>query len=341
MIKFEHIDFFYALFLLPVCIILHSISVYWKRKALKIYGDEHLIFKLMPQVSSTRPTIKFLLLILAYISLIIAIANPQIGSKIETAKRKGIDLIIALDVSNSMLAQDIKPSRLSAAKQAISRLIDKLQGDRIGIIVFAGHAYTQLPITTDYAAAKMFLNTVTPDMLPTQGTAIAEAIKLASTSYGNSEYNKAIVIITDGEDHEGDALKVIKEAVDKDIKIYTIGMGLPEGGPIPIFVNGILSDYKKNSEGHTIITKLNESMLQQIAIAGHGSYQRANNSQTGLNKIFEEIESIEKSDLEVTTFSDYEDRFQYFIAFTIFLIILEFIIVERKSKWAQKIKLFD
>jgi len=314
---------------------------YWKKRAIKRFGDEHLINKLMPKVSGIRIKFKFVIFLLAFTSLIIAIANPQIGSRIEKAKRKGIDLVIALDVSNSMLAEDIKPNRLSASKQAISKLIDKLRGDRIGIIVFAGHAYTQLPITTDYAAAKMFLNTVNPDMLPVQGTAIGEAVTLGTKSFGESEHNKAIIIITDGENHEGDALKTVEEAVELGIKVYTIGMGLPEGGPIPILENNTLTGYKKDREGHIITTKLNEAMLQQIAAAGQGSYVRANNSQAGLNKIFEEIDKLEESEFETKTFSDYEDRFQYFLALTIILLIIEFIIVERKSKWADRIKLFE
>jgi Ca-activated chloride channel family protein len=341
MIRFEYIEFLYALLLLPIFISLYSFMAYWRKKAINRYGDEHLINKLMPGVSRSRMVIRFVIFLLAFTSLIIAISNPQIGSKIENAKRKGIDLIIALDVSNSMLAQDIKPNRLSASKQAISKLIDKLKGDRVGIIVFAGHAYTQLPITTDYAAAKMFLNTVNPDMLPVQGTAIGEAIMLSSKSFGESEHNKAIIIITDGENHEGDALKAVEEAVELGIVVYTIGMGLPEGGPIPIYKDGELEDYKKDREGSIITTKLNEPMLQQIAAAGQGIYVRANNSQAGLNKIFEEIDRLEESEFETKTFSDYEDRFQYFLVLTIILLIIEFIIVERKSKWSDRIKLFE
>lgn len=341
MIRLEHIEFLYALLLIPAFIVIYILMAYWRKRAIKRFGDEELILKLMPKVSVARMNMRFVIFLLAFTSLIIAIANPQIGSKVEKAKRKGIDLIIALDVSNSMLAQDIKPNRLSASKQAISKLIDKLRGDRIGIIVFAGHAYTQLPITTDYAAAKMFLNTVSPDMLPMQGTAIGEAVNLGTKSFGESEHNKAIVIITDGENHEGDALKAVDEAVEQGIKVYTIGMGLPEGGPIPVYENGVIKDYKKDKDERIITTKLNEPMLQQIAAAGQGTYVRANNSQAGLNKIFKEIDQLEESEFEAKTFSDYEDRFQYFLALTILLLLIEFIIVERKSKWADRIKLFE
>jgi Ca-activated chloride channel family protein len=314
---------------------------YWRKKAISKFGDEHLISKLMPRISTTRPVFKFVIWIIAISSLIIAIANPQLGSKIEKAKRKGIDLMIALDVSNSMLAQDIKPNRLMASKQAISKLIDKLKGDRIGIIVFAGHAYTQLPITTDYAAAKMFLNTVSPDMLPVQGTAIGEAVKLATKSFGESQHNKAIVILTDGENHEGDALKNVEAAAEQGIKVYTIGVGLPEGAPIPVFKNGNLIGYKKDREGSIITTKLNIIMLEQIAAKGKGKYIGANNTQVGVNKVYEELDKLEDSEFEAKTFTDYEDRYQYFLVLTLILLLIEFIIVDRKSKWADRIKLFD
>ena len=341
MIRFENIEFLYTLLLIPVFIILYLMMNYWKRKAIARFGDANLMAKLMPKRSGSRPFIKFLIMLFAFTSLVIAMTNPQVGSKIEKAQRKGIDLIIALDVSNSMMAQDIKPNRLSASKQAISNLIDKLQGDRIGIIVFAGHAYTQLPITTDYAAAKMFLSSVSPDIIPTQGTAIGEAIALSVKSFSDNEHNKAIIVISDGENHEGDALDETKNALELGVKVYTIGMGLPEGGPIPEYVNGELSGYKKDKDDNIITTRLNETMLQQIAAAGEGYYVRANNSQAGLTKIFEEVDKLEESEFETQIFSDYEDRFQYFIALTILLLLIEFIIVERKSKWADRIKLFE
>ncbi len=341
MIRFENIEFLYALLLIPVFIILYLMMKYWKTKAIAKIGDAHLIAKLMPQQSTSRPLMKFLLILLAFASLVIAMTNPQIGSKLEKAQRKGIDLIIALDVSNSMMAQDIKPNRLQASKQAITNLIDKLKGDRIGIVVFAGHAYTQLPITTDYAAAKMFLSSVSPDIIPIQGTAIGEAIALSTNSFSDNEHNKAIIVISDGENHEGDAITETKNALEMGIRVYTIGMGLPEGGPIPNYVGGQLSGYKKDKDDNIVTTKLNEVMLQQVAAAGDGYYVRANNSQAGLNRIFEEIDKLEESEFETQVFSDYEDRFQYFIALTILFLIIEFIVVERKSKWAEKIKLFE
>ena len=248
----------------------------------------------MPEYSNAKLVLKFILLLLSYTFLVIAIAGPQTGSRLEEVKRKGIDLMIALDVSNSMLAEDIKPNRLERSKQAISRLIDKLEGDRIGIVVFAGKAFMQLPITTDYGAAKMFLSTINTNIITVQGTAIADAIVMAGSTFGESKRNKAIVIITDGEDHQGDVLEQAEAAVKKGIRIYTIGMGSPDGAPIPIYNGNIRTGYKKDREGTTIMSRLDETLLQRLASIGNGTYVRANNSETGLQKILEEINKIEK-----------------------------------------------
>lgn len=278
---------------------------------------------------------------MASVFLIIGLADPQVGSKLVKAERKGIDIVLALDVSNSMLAEDIQPSRLERAKQSISKLIDELRSDRIGMIVFAGKAYTQLPITTDYVAAKLFLSTVTTDAVPVQGTAIGDAIELAMKSFEeNNMHSKAIIIITDGENHEGDALTKAKEAADKGIHIYTIGMGLPEGAPIPVFQGQNKIGYKKDRQGNTIVTKLNETMLQQIASAGQGVYVRANNVSAGLSKIFDEINKLNKTEIDSTMFSDYEDRFQYFLVVSLIFLILELMVIERKSKWVRNLNLF-
>ena len=233
--QFASPEYFYGLLMIPLFIIIFVLMLAWRKKALIRFGDMKLVNRLIPDKSNSRAIIKFFILMLAYTFIIFALANPQIGSKLEKVERKGIDLIIAIDVSNSMLAQDIKPSRLLRARQSISKLIDKLKNDRIGIVVFAGNAYTQLPVTTDYSAAKLFLSTINTDIVPTQGTAIAEAIELATESFDENNHEKAIVIITDGEDHEGDAIQAATAAAEKGIHIYTIGMGLPEGGPIPIF----------------------------------------------------------------------------------------------------------
>jgi len=340
MIKFENIEYLYALLLIPVFIGLFIAFIYWKKNAMRRFGESGVIAQLMPLMSTNKKILKFILLMIGYIFLVIGVANPQIGSKLEQVERKGIDMIIALDVSSSMLAQDIRPDRLSRAKQAISKLIDKLHGDRIGIVVFAGKAYTQLPITSDYAAAKMFLETINTNVVPVQGTAIGEAIKLAADSFKADDHTKAIVIITDGENHEGDALEAAQKAAESGITIYTIGMGLPDGAPIPEYNQyDQLSGYKKDRQGNTVISKLNDKMLQQIASAGNGVFVMANNQRDGLSKVLNEINKLDKTEFETRMFTDYEDRFQYFLAFALFFLLLEYVLFERKNKWIKKMRL--
>jgi len=304
------------------------------------YGENSLIRILAPDLSVAKPIVKFILLVTAISAVIMALTDLQSGSKIEKVKRKGIDLMICLDVSNSMLAQDIRPYRLERAKQAISKLIDKLEGDRIGLIVFAGKAYTQLPITTDYAAAKLFVSTVNPGMVPTQGTAIGEAIKLAASGFGETKHNKAIILITDGEDHEGQVLEQAEAAAKAGIILYAVGMGLPEGAPIPVFEGDVQTGYKKDGDGNTIMTKLDETTLKQIANVGGGMYVRASNSDAGLGTVFDDLEKIEKSDIESKQFSDFESRFQYFAAIALLLLVLDLFVFERKTGWIKNIKLF-
>lgn len=341
MFRFADISYFYLLLIIPILAGLLVLFLLWKKKTLAKYGEWNVIKQLIPDYSVGKPIYKFILITMAIISLIIAMADPQTGSRMEKVKRKGIDLMICLDVSNSMMAQDIKPNRLERAKQSIIRLIDNLEGDRIGIIVFAGKAYTQLPITTDYAAAKMFISSINTSIVPTQGTAIGEAIEVAANGFGESKHNKAIIVITDGEDHEGNVLDQADAAVKKNITIYTIGMGLPEGTPIPVFNGDIQTGYRKDRDGQTIMSKLDETLLQRIAGIGKGMYVRATTSETGLNKIFEDISKIEKSDIEENQFSDYEDRFQYFVAIALFLLILDLFVFERKTRWMRKFKPFD
>jgi Ca-activated chloride channel family protein len=342
MFRFEHIEFLYALLLILFFSVLYILYWIWKKRAVRRFGEWEVISQLMPLLSGRKLLLKFIILMLAYGFLIIGLANPQIGSKLEKVQRKGADLIIALDVSNSMLAQDIRPDRLTRAVQGISKLVDRLEGDRIGIIVFAGKAYVQLPITTDYAAAKMFLSTISTQMVPSQGTAISEAIELSVKSFQEDERSKAIIIITDGEDHEGNVLESAKAANDKGIKIFTIGMGSPEGAPIPLYdAYGRQTGYKTDRQGQTIVSKLDETVLQQLASAGNGIYVRASTGQDGLSRILEEINSLEKKEIETRMFSEYEGRFQYFLGISLFFLILEFVIPERKSKWTDKIKLFN
>ena len=334
--------YLYGLLIIPVFILLYIMFKRSKIKAYKKYGDYSVISRLMPELSNTGPLLKFIVCMVALAFLLLALAKPQTGSKLEKAKRKGVELMLLLDVSNSMLAEDIKPNRLERAKQAISKLVDKLDNDKIGLIVFAGKPYNQLPITTDYAAAKMFLSTVSTDIIPTQGTAIGAAIDMAlkSFNFNDKTKNKAIIIISDGENHEDDAVEAAKTAVDNGVYIHTIGMGLPDGSPIPLYKSGIASGFKQDAEGKTVVTKLNEQMLQEIASAGKGIYVRANNTEVGLNKIFDEIDKMQKKEFEAKIFSDYEDQFQFFIAFALLLMITEIFIFERKSKWFSKLDIF-
>ena len=241
-----------------------------------------------------------------------------------------------------MLATDIKPSRLERSKQAISRLIDRLEGDRIGIVVFAGEAYVQLPITTDYGAAKMFISTINTQMLPTQGTAIGSAIDLARESFTDTtKKHSAIVIITDGENHEDDAIKAAKEAADAGIKVFTIGMGSPEGGPIPIYSNGAVVGFKQDNAGQTIVTKLNPVMLNDVASAGNGRFIRATNSDDGIDLVLKELNALDKKEFKAKMYTDYENQFQYFIGLGLLLMLVEFLLGERKSKWIAKLNLFN
>ena len=342
MLRFEHIEYLYLLLGIPVFAGLFTMALYARSKKLRRLGDLKLLKRLIPDASREKVIFKFVLLNIAYAFLIIGIANPQTGSKLEKVQRKGIDMVVALDISNSMLAQDIKPDRLTRAKQALFKLIDRLEGDRIGIIIFAGKAYTQLPVTTDYAAAKMFVSTISTKDIPSQGTAIGEAIRLGIDSFEENKQSKAIIIITDGENHENNAIEMATQASEVGMKVYTIGMGLPEGSPIPMVNSyGQQTGFKKDRDGNTVITKLNEIMLQQIAAAGNGDYVRANNTQAGLSKIFEKINALEESEIEERMFTDYEDQFQYFLGIGLLLIFLEFFIFDRKTKWASNIKLFD
>jgi Ca-activated chloride channel family protein len=266
--------------------------------------------------------------------LILAAANPQIGTRLEEVKQTGIDVFILLDVSLSMSAEDIKPNRLEKAKYQISNLINKLRGDRIGLIIFSGDAYVQIPLTTDYSAANLFLSAVDFKSVPQPGTAVATAINLAIKSFDfKSATQKVIVVITDGEDHDGDVTEAVNDAVSKNLKIYTIGLGSPEGVPIPIYNSqGEAVGYKKDREGNTILTKLNDDILKEIASKGKGKYYRGTNYEDYLDQIFKELSSIEKTEFGTKKVTDYEDRFYYFLAPAILLLILEFFLSESKSK---------
>lgn len=339
--RFAHPEYFYFLLAIPVLLIVFSLALKNRRKSLRKFGNHSILAQLMPNVSSGRPVIKFMIWMLALIFIIIAVAQPQFGSKIMTENRKGVELVIALDVSNSMLAEDIKPNRLERAKRAVSKLTERLRDDKIGLIVFAGEAYTQMPVTLDYSSAKLFLGSVDTDIVPVQGTAIGAAINLGIRSFSpDFEGSKAIIVITDGENHQDDAVAMAEHAAENGMVVHTIGMGLPQGAPIPIKLSGGQTDYKKDENGDIVVSKLNEEMLSKIAAAGGGTYVRANNAQVGLNSLFNEIEKMEEAELESRVFSEYEDQFPFFIAIGLMLIFLDFLILERKNKWLKNFKLF-
>jgi Ca-activated chloride channel homolog len=339
--RFANSEYLYFLLAIPILVLVYIVFYRQKRKALKEYGDIEVISQLMPDISFSRPVFKFVLILLALSSLIVAIARPQFGSRLQEVKRKGIELMICLDVSNSMLAQDLEPTRLDRAKQSISKLLDGLRNDKIGLIVFAGDAYIQLPLTTDYASAKMFLQTINTNIVPKQGTAIGSAIEMASKSFSpESDINKAVIVITDGENHEDDAVEIAKEVNEQGIKIFTLGMGEPQGSPIPINPYSQAKNYRTDKQGNVVISKLDELTLQKVAIAGGGKYFRASNARVGLDNLFEEIENIEKKEFEAKVYADYEDRFQYFVAMAMVLLLIDFLTLERKNKYFKNIDLF-
>ncbi|MNK03535.1 von Willebrand factor type A domain protein [compost metagenome] len=342
MLRFEHIEFLWGLAAIPLLILIFLWVRRWKRKALLAFGDPHTVRRMMPEVSLSRPGLKFVLYILAYASLVVGIANPQIGTKMEEAKRDGADLMILLDVSNSMLAGDLAPNRLENAKRAISQLIDNLHNDRIGIIIFAGEAYVQLPITTDYSAAKLFLNNITTDIVPTQGTAIGAAIDMGMKSFNFvNGTSKAMILMTDGENHEDDAVSAAKNARAKDVAIHVIGLGSQEGAPVPIYKNGKPVGFHTDEAGKTVVSKLNEEMCKEISEAGNGVYVRASNANSGLNIVMDQVNKMEKKTYDSKSFKNYEDRFQFFLGLSMLLLLLEFFISNRRNLKLSELNLFE
>lgn len=345
MFKFENTLFFYAFAIVPICIAIYSWYVYKAKKNLKKLGDYHLIAQLTPEVSSAKKNTKFILFLLGISFLILAICNLQTGSKMKDVKREGADIMVCLDVSNSMLAQDLTPNRLERSKIAIENMVNKLQGDRLGIIVFAGEAYVQLPITTDYSTAKLFLDGINTKIVPTQGTNIADAINKAVESFGKDEgKNKAIVVITDGENNEEaneSAVDAAESAAKKNIVVHTIGVGSESGVPIPNVIDGIVSGYKKDKDGNTVVTKLDSKILQDISAAANGLYVQASSSDIGLDAILNKIAELDKKQLESKMYSDYEDQFQWFLGVSLLFLLIESLLSERVSKLWKKLNLFN
>ncbi len=337
MFRFEDPIYLYALALIPLLAVLRFLLIRQQKKRLRKLGDKELLRQLMPDVSRFRPLVKFSLLLTALALLIVMIARPQFGTKINKEKRTGIETIIAMDISNSMLAEDVSPSRLDRSKMMVENLVDNFSNDKIGLIVFAGDAFIQLPITSDYVSAKMFLSSITPSMIATQGTDIAKAITMASNSFTQQEgVGKAIIVITDGENHEGGVVEAAQDAKDKDRRVYVLGVGSPEGAPIPT-ENG---DYMKDNSGQTVMTGLNEEMCRQIAQAGGGAYIHVENNSRAQEQLDEELDKLAKKEIESTIYSDYDEQFQAVGILVLLLLIIEICILEIKNPLLKNVSLF-
>ena len=342
MYQLEEKIWFWVLAVIPVIILFFLVLQIWKRHAQKKFANKKLLKRLSPNQSLFKSILKLTVICLAIASLSIALVNPKIGTKLETVKREGVDIVFAVDVSKSMLAEDIAPNRLEKAKQLVTQIINNLASDRVGIIAYAGKAFPQLPITTDYASAKMFLQNMNTDMLSSQGTAINEAIELAKTHYDDDEQtNRVLIIISDGEDHSEDAAKVAEEASEEGIRIFTIGVGDAKGGPIPIKRNGIVLNYKKDSNGETVITRLDEETLKTIANEANGAYLNGKNTNEVVENIRDILNKMDKKEFEAKQFADFKDQFQWFLAFAIAFLFLDIFLLDRKTAWLKKLNLFN
>jgi len=338
MFRFAHPTYLYGLLLIPLLVAVFLLLNWRRKRQLSAYGDPQLLQDLMPDVSEAREWWHFVLQMLSLTLCFLMLAGPQFGSKIEKRKRQGVELIIAQDVSKSMLAQDILPNRMEKSKQTLSKLIDELVNDRVGLIVFAGEAYTQLPITADYVSAKMFLSSISTDMVPIQGTAIGSAIDLALRSFGpESEAGRAVIVITDGENHESNAVERAKAAYEQGVRVHVVGMGSTKGAPIP---TGRNNEYHKDREGNVVITKLNEEMCQQIAQAGGGIYVRSDNSNAALKVLVRELNKMTKTEIETTVYAEYDDQFQALAWVILALLFVDMFILHRRSDRMKHFKLF-
>ena len=339
MFRFADIEMLWWLITIPVFVIAYIIITKRKQRQLLEFGDPELMAQLMPDASKSRPIVKFTLLMVALTLLIVAAARPQYGQQEKTVKRQGIEVMVALDISNSMLAEDVAPNRLDRAKQMLSKMIDNMVDDKVGLVVFAGEAFTQLPITCDYVSAKMFLHTISPKLIPTQGTAIGAALQTAIRSFGSQESDagRAIILITDGENHEDDAIAAAKQAQELGIQVFVIGIGKPEGSPIP--VPGT-NDYIKDRSGQVVVSRLNEEMCQEIAQAGKGAYVRCDNTNTAMRALQQELDRIATTDLETTVYADYNEQYQSFVLIALLLLVIDFFILMRQNHRLSRMDLF-
>lgn len=338
MFKFANPEYLYLLALVPVLVVLHIVSNIRRHRKMTEYGDEELLSRLMPDVSSVRPNIRFWLLFSAYTLCCFLLARPQFGSKQETVNRRGIETVIALDISNSMLADDVAPNRLEKSKRIISNLVDQFKDDKVGLIVFAGDAFVQLPITNDFISAKVFLNTISPGLITRQGTDIKQAIELASRSFTPNEgVGKAIIVITDGENHEGGAVEAAQAAAEKGYMVYVLGVGLPSGSPIPGDRKG---EFRKDKDGNVVVTRLNEEMCRNIAAAGKGVYFYVDNSNAAEKALRKEIDKLAKADIETTVYTEYDEQFAIIAWMILIVLLVEILVCDSRNPRLKKFNLF-
>lgn len=328
MLNFAQSQYLLLLLLIPAFFVIQAVILKLRRRRLRKFGDEALVSKLMPSYSKGKVWVRLVLFSIGFFFFVIGLSRPQIGAKLKEHETKGAEIMIVLDVSNSMLAEDYSPNRLERAKLAISRIVDKLRDDRIGLILFAGDSFVQLPITTDYVSAKMFLNSITTDSVPVQGTAIGDAINTAMRSFSvQSEKSRAIIVITDGENHEDDPVAAAQQAAELGVRVYAIGVGSPEGKPIPMD-----GELLKDKDGEIVVTRLDEKVLQDVAQAGNGVYVRAGNSEFGLNPIIDNIRKLEDERYNSIVFEEFDEQFMYFLGIALFFFVLEMLVGDRKSK---------
>jgi len=340
--RLEEPIYFYLLALLPVLLGLLLYKIWWQKRTQKAFTNTQLLTKLAPDYSAFKTSIKWVFFALTITSITLALVNPKIGTKLETIKREGVDIVFALDVSKSMLSEDIAPNRLEKAKQIILKTINQLGSDRVGIIIYAGNSYPLLPITTDHAAAQLFLKNANPDMVSSQGTAINEALNSAMNFYNNDEQtNKYLVILSDGEDHEENTIEVAKKMSEEGIKVITVGIGTEKGGVIPNIINGKKRGLKKDRKGEVVITQRKANILQDVAASAEGIYVDGNRTATSVNKIVEVLSKAKKTEFESKQFSDYKSQFQWFVALAILWILIDAFIFEKKTKWVRKVNLFN
>ena len=340
--ELDESKYIFLLFIVPFLVLLFLYNQFWKRKKQREFGDLELVKKLSPEKSVFKPILKLVVMLLAIIALIFGLVNPKVGTKIETVKREGIDIVFAMDVSKSMLAEDVAPSRLEKSKQIVSQIINQLGSDRIGIVAYAASAFPVLPITTDYSSAKMFLQSMNTDIVSSQGTSLDEAIQLSATYFDQkSKTSKLLILISDGEDHSEGAEEAAEEANKAGLKIISIGIGTQKGGPIPLRVNGSVQSFKRNSNNEVVITQLNKESLIRIAKATKGGYVDGTNTKVVLEYVKNTLDKIQKTEFESTQMANFQSQFQWLLGIAFILLFLDIFFLERKTKWVKKLNLFN